>query len=179
MRPAQEWRELESGVNTYCAYCEVGQDNRVVQYLERLGYPAAALQQVRRYYHQDKESTRRVPLLPRYVFFDAAADAEIDWYRIYSIPYVQKVLEYGDGERALRAEDLEFVAWMKSMHGLMEISQVLQVGSRIRVIGGPLKHYEGNIVEVKKHRGVVAVQIGENAHFAKVWCPVEYIEQAE
>ena len=163
--------------NTYCVYCAVGQDNRVVQSLKQLGYESMSLQQVKHFYGGGKPSTRKVPMLPRYVFFDGPADTEPDWYGIKGIPSVLKILEYGDGQRALRDNDLDFVTWMKGMSGLMEFSQVMQVGARIRVVGGPLKYYEGKIVEVKKHRGMVAVEIGEDMHFSKIWCPVEYLEQ--
>lgn len=118
---------------------------------------------------------RKVPLLPRYVFFDAPDGHEPNWYRIKSQSSVQRVLRYDDGECALHGEDLEFVRWMKGVNGLLEVSQVVQVGTRIRVIGGPLKQYEGKIVEVKKRRGQVAIEISECGHFGKIWCPIEYI----
>lgn len=150
----------------------------MVRYLEQLGYVGMSLQEQKRFFQGARQRMRKVPMLPRYVFFDANAGAEPDWYQIMAIPYVQKILEYGDGVRALRESDLEFIAWMKGMSGLLDVSQVLQVGTRIRVIGGPLKHYEGKIVEVKKHRGMVAIRIGEDTHFAKIWCPVEYVDKA-
>lgn len=162
--------------NTYCVYCAVGKDSRVVTSLEQLGYTSLSFQQMKRYFSQGKQRVRRVAMLPRYIFFDAGE--EPDWYRIRAIPHVQKILEYSDGRRAFREDDLDFVRWMKSLNGMMYFSQVMQVGSKIRVVGGPLIHYEGQIVEVKKHRNMVAIRIGEEAHFSKIWCPVEYIERA-
>ena len=64
---------------------------------------------------------------------------------------------------------------MKKYNGILCISQVLQVGTKIQVIDGPLKDFEGMIVDVKKSRRVVAVQISESGHFQKIWCPVEYV----
>lgn len=160
---------------SYCIYCAIGQDNRVVAHLNRLGYSGMSFQQERPQYGKKKGTTRLVPLLPRYVFFDAPADCEPDWYQIQSLPSVLRVLRYDDGLYALHEEDLIFVKWMKSVNGVLDVSQVTKVGTRIQVVGGPLKFYEGKIVDVKKHRGVVAIQLSEIGHFCKIWCPIEYI----
>lgn len=105
-----------------------------------------------------------------------SGNADPDWFQIQRISGVQRALQYGDGERALRDEDLSFVRWMKDLHGLLEVSKVVQVGSKIKVVSGPLKEYEGKIVEVKKHRKMVAIELSAKGHFGRIWCPVEYIE---
>lgn len=166
----------QKNILTYCVYCDVGKDNHAVDYLNKLGYSGLSFQQVKRFYHERRVEERRVPLLPRYVFFDAPLDEVPDLYRIRSSPSILKILQYGDGERAVRDEDLRFVQWMKRIHGILEMSQVMQVGTRIKVVGGPLKEYEGKIIEVKKQRKMVAIELSGQGHFGKIWCPIEYIE---
>lgn len=166
----------DTSVKTYCLYCEPGQDRKVAAFLNKLGFVSLSPLQVKRYFNHGKKLVRKIPLLPRYVFFDDGSEDGPDWNKIHAIPGVQHILQYGDGMRALRDGDLLFVRWMKSINGLLEVSQVIQVGTKIRVIGGPLAHYEGQILEVKKHRQMVAVEISTEGHIAKIWCPVEYIQ---
>jgi len=120
---------------------------------------------------------RKTRLLPRYVFFDAPSCTEPPWTTIKQLPHVCKILQYSDDIRALQKEDLAFVEWLKCYNGLLQISLVARIGTKIQVISGPLKDYEGRIVEVKKSRLCVAVNISDTGHFRKVWCPIEYVEK--
>lgn len=115
-------------------------------------------------------------LLPGYVFFDS--EVEPDWQSIHSCDAVLRILQYDDGERAMRDLDADFVAWLKKYNGTIEISHVMQAGTKLNFIDGPLKDIEGKIVKVNKNRKQVQVALGgEKSIIRTVWCSIEYIEE--
>lgn len=160
---------------TYCLFCTAGQEGRVADRLERDGYAAFA-PQIRRWKPGKggiKKSVCR--LLPGYVFFEA--EAEPNWADIRSLPPVIRPLQYEDGARALRGSDLAFTAWLKRCGEVIEMTRVVQAGTRIEFVEGPLKELAGRIVQVNKSRRQVQVAIGESGSLMRtVWCSIEYIE---
>lgn len=117
-----------------------------------------------------------VRLLPGYVFFDAPEDEEPPWHRIHAIPHVLYALQYSDGSRVLRAQDLEFVAWFKRHEGKIDVSQVIQIGTKIHFVAGPLVEMSGYVAKVNKNRRQVAINIGDESITKLVWCSIEYVE---
>ena len=113
-------------------------------------------------------------LLPGYVFFDAQ---DPDWDAIRRLSGVLKVLRYEDGACALRGDDLAFVAWLRQYEGLVDVSQVVKVGTKIAFVGGPLVGMEAKVVKVNKSRRIVQIALGGgDAIFRNIWCSIEYIE---
>ncbi len=163
-------------METYCLFCASGQESKLMEKLKRDGYKPLAPQMAR--WKPVKGKLRRVTcrLLPGYVFFDS--ETMPNWLGIYSFPSVLKILEYGDGARALRGSDLEFVAWLKRYDGMLEISRVVQAGSKLAFIDGPLKDMAGRVVKVNKNRKQVQVALGDEGSLMRtVWCSIEYVEE--
>lgn len=128
-------------------------------------------------YRPDKHGVKRAKarLLPGYVFF--AYDGTPDWDTICRYSAVLKVLRYEDGSRVLRGDDLRFVSWLKRYEGLIDVSQVIKVGTKIAFVGGPLMGMEASVVKVNKGRKSVQIALGgEDAIFHNIWCSIEYIE---
>ena len=166
----------ETREHTYCLFCISGQESKVMAMLKSHGYiPLAPL--VMHWKPEAgrlKKSARR--LLPGYVFFEA--DADPDWQSIRADEAVLRILQYDDGERAMRDSDAAFVAWLKKYDGTIEISQAVRVGTKLEFIGGPLKDMEGKIVKVNKGRRQVQIALGdEQSMMRTIWCSIEYIEE--
>jgi transcription antitermination factor NusG len=153
-----------------------GNEDLVINGLKRLGYQALSPMVMKWKPENGSLIKRPARLLPGYVFFDTIGEHEPDWDRIISIPYVLRVLQYSDGGRALRASDVEFVNWLKRHEGMIDISRVVQVGTKIQFIDGPLKELSGLVVKVNKSRRQVAVYIGSDSLAKVVWCSIEYVE---
>lgn len=116
-------------------------------------------------------------LIGGYVFL--GAQAEPDWIAIAKDRDVLRVLQYDGGERALRGEDLAFVEWLQHYEGLIEISRVIREGTKIRFVGGPLADFDGQVLRVNKNRRQVLLSIGSGEGLLrKMWCSIEYIEEA-
>ena len=114
-------------------------------------------------------------LLPGYVFFDY--DGTPDWNTIRRFSAVLKILRYEDGSCALRGDDLNFVNWLKRYEGLIDVSQVIKVGTKIAFVSGPLVGMEANVIKVNKGRKQVQIALGgDDAIFRNIWCSIEYIE---
>ncbi len=167
---------MNASTDTYCLFCATGREGAVADKLFHMGYPA--LSPVVMKWRPVGGKLRRVPtrLLPSYVFFDAAQEQDIAWERITALPDVLRVLHYGDGARALRGGDLEFLSWIRRNEGTIDISRAVQVGSRIQFIDGPLKEFGGLVVKVNKNRKQVAINIGDESLAKLVWCAIEYVE---
>ncbi len=60
-----------------------------------------------------------------------------------------------DNTKKLRGHDLEFIQWLKRQNGMIGISKAIQIGTKIKIIDGPLKKYEGNIIKINKRQNVL------------------------
>ena len=160
-------------MESYCLFCKSGQEGTVIELLTRRGCKAFSPLAVRSKPGKGGVSRTRARLLPGYVFFDAE-DPEWDVIRRFS--GVLKVLRYEDGSCALHGDDLAFVAWLKQYEGLVDVSQVVKVGTKIAFVGGPLVGMEAKVLRVNKSRRVVEIALGEgDALFRNIWCSIEYI----
>lgn len=166
----------EQSLKTYCLFCISGQESKVMKKLKVLGYSPLApmVMHWKPEAGSLKKAARR--LLPGYVFFDV--DTEPDWQSIRTHESVLKILQYEDCERAMRDSDLEFVAWLKKYDGTIEMTRVIQVGTKLEFIDGPLKDMAGSIIKVNKSRKQVQVALGgEKSIMRTIWCSIEYIEE--
>lgn len=115
-------------------------------------------------------------LLPGYVFIESIE--EPDWLEIRRIPGVLRILSYPDGSHALRGADTAFIAWLKRFATVIEVSLVIQIGTKIHFIEGPLKDMQGHIVKVNKKRRAVAIQFGSgDGLFQTIWCSFDYVQE--
>ena len=169
----------ESASNTYCVYCRPGQDKNAEGKLKDLDYASLSPLEMKPRFVCGKKEIRYHRLMPGYVFFDVPVNTEPDWIKIRQVSSILRVLQYGDGTRALRADDMKFIYWLRENQGVLKASPVIQIGTKIRIIGGPLKDYEGKIVAVNKARERVAVKIGESSLLQRIWFSIEYIEESK
>ena len=99
--------------NTYCLFCRSGQEGHVIQRLSDMGYATLA-PRVKHWKggQGNGASGERRLLLPGYVFFERDPSsglpegADPDWNSIRRISGVIRILEYQNGQRALRDSDL-------------------------------------------------------------------------
>ena len=162
-------------MESYCLFCKSGQEGLVIDLLKRRGYAAFSPLAVRN--KPDAGGLRRTKarLLPGYVFFDA--ECEPDWESVRRYSGVLKVLRYEDGGCALHGDDLAFVKWLKQYEGMIDVSQVVKVGTKIAFVGGPLVGMEAKVLQVNKSRKTVQIALGDgDAIFRNIWCTIEYIE---
>lgn len=162
-------------MESYCLFCKSGQEGRIIELLNHSGYSAFSPLSVRNKPEAGGLRRTKARLLPGYVFFDA--DEAPDWEIIRRYSGVLKILRYEDGNCALRGEDLAFVDWLRRYEGMVDVSQVIKVGTKIAFVGGPLVGMEAKVLKVNKSRKSVQIALGgEDAIFRNIWCSIEYVE---
>ena len=162
-------------MESYCLFCKSGEEGLVIQLLEQRGLAAFSPLAVRNKPGAGGIKRTKARLLPGYVFFDA--ESEPDWDAIRRFSGVLKILHYNDGSRALRHEDLAFVKWLKRYEGMVDVSEVVKVGTKIAFVSGPLVGMEAQVIKVNKGRKQVQIALGsEDSFFQNIWCSIEYIE---
>ena len=160
----------------YCLFCKAGQEQNVIRMLQERGArPLAPMAVHFQPGERGLEKARR-RLLPGYVFFQQ--EQEPDWTGIIRYSAVLKVLHYRDETPELRDQDLEFVRWLQVNEGLIDVSEVVKEGTKIRFVSGPLLGMEGQVMKVNKGRRQVRINLGdENNLFQTIWCPIEYVRE--
>ena len=165
-----------ASTNTYCLFCVSGLENKVVSWLKAAGYIPISPQVVRWKASAGIVCKSLCRLLPGYVFFDA--EEVSDWSGIQAHKDVLRVLQYEDGERALRGSDAEFVLWLKKYDGIIEISHAIQVGTKLAFVDGPLRDMSGRVTKVNKNRKQVQVALGdETCMLRTIWCSMDFIKE--
>ena len=160
----------------YCLFCKAGQEKNVIQMLEERGAQPLAPFAVHMRPGQKGMEQVRQRLLPGYVFFEQA-DAP-DWPGIIRHSAVLRVLHYQDETPELRDADLAFVRWLKVHEGLIDVSEVVKVGTRIAFVSGPLVGMEGQVLKVNKGRRRVQIAVGDEGDlFRAIWCSIEYVQE--
>ena len=162
----------------YCLFCKGGQEQNVMRMLEERGaLPLAPLVVHARAGARGAERTRQ-RLLPGYVFFEQ--EGQPDWAGIIRFSSVLKILHYQDETPELRGADLDFVRWLRVHEGLIDVSQVMKVGTKIAFVSGPLLGMEGRVLKVNKGRRQVQVAVGgEGDLIRNIWCSVEYVQESD
>ena len=94
------------------------------------------------------------PLFPSYLFIYWNGDNEMFFplHEIRRLPTVIRILGYDDGTHNLKGKDLSFAKWIHMHDGFIEQSKVVyREGQKLRIVEGPLKGMDGNVVKVDKH----------------------------
>jgi transcriptional antiterminator NusG len=164
----------------YCLYCESGQERKVNASLEKLAFriiPALAEQIVVRG-GVSKKVTRH--LLPGYVFFESEEPVRTaQWKELCESAHVYRPLGYSNGSKELMGSDIFFIQLLLRRQGKLEVSKAVEEGSRVKIIEGPLKELEGNIIKLNKNRRCAEVEIESFGIVHKVWLSYEVVEETE
>jgi transcriptional antiterminator NusG len=114
------------------------------------------------------------PIIPGYVFF--SNNSEPDWKKMQNYEYIYYPLRYSDNTKELRNNDLQFVQWLVRHNGDIGISKVIQIGSWIKIVEGPLKEYEGKIKKINKRQKCAEIEIDTDKIINRIWLSYELIE---
>lgn len=106
-----------------------------------------------------------VALFPGYVFLNADdLDAEL-YGRIRAVPGFTQFLKQGDQISEVRGKDLELLSHFLQFGEVTPTSQVVfDDDQRIRVLAGPMRGLEGQIIHVdkRKRRAKIRLDFGDN-----------------
>jgi transcriptional antiterminator NusG len=160
----------------FCICCEVSKENMVESFLKQMGYNVISALVERTIIENGNIKNVLRSIIPGYVFFESENLLEIFFWRdICKIEYIYYPLKYADNEKCLRGKDLAFVNWLKVNKGIIKISKVTEIGKKIKILEGPLKNYEGNIIKINKRQKCVAIKLDGEGIENIIWLSYEYI----
>ncbi len=159
----------------YCVFCRTGFENSIEGRLKLRGYETL-LPKIKKWRpYNGKLTEKELCLLPGYVFFET--EEPIDPGAINIMPNIIKLLQYDDGEYALRGSDLEFAEWARRHGCMIESTKVIKEGTKIRFIEGPLCDINGKVIKVNKSRRQVQIELNQTGGLlSTIWCAIEYVE---
>lgn len=142
----------EQTQKAYCLFCRTGDEQKIAAAVNERFPQLQAMTPLRilAEKRQGKWEDRTLTLLPGYVF--VYADDELPYDLRYKTHNLYKVLHYERGIRALTGPDADYAGWLFRHRGRIGTSKVLEVGSRIEIVDGPLKDFGGKIVKLDKHK---------------------------
>ncbi len=164
------------GMEYGCLFCATGKEQQVAERIH-VQCPQVATIVMRVEKHKSdhgRKSRTQAIVLPGYVFFYAPADFEPR--RFFPVEHVIRVLTSDEGVWQLRGEDARFAQWLFQYDGLLGFSRAYREQERIRIVTGPLKDMEGQIVRVDKRGRSGQVRLNFNGRQVLVWLGFELID---
>lgn len=147
-----------------CVFCKTGHEKETARRLCencRCLKATTAFKSEYRYVGGKKTQVNTI-MLPGYVFF--IADEGFDTFRLWQMSSIIRILKDNEQNWQLRGDDLTFAKWVFDNDGLIAMSKVLQMGSKVCILSGPMKDYEGSIIRIDRHArsGIIAIKFDNN-----------------
>ena len=155
----------------FCIFCEYLQESKVEKYLKKIGLKVISTLVERNIIKNGKLVKELRSIIPGYVFFEN--NKEPDWNEICKLKYIFYPLHYTDNEKRLRDKDLQFVKWLKENNGIIKISNVMEIGKKLKIMDGPLKELEGKTVKINKRQKCVGIKLDGDVIKNIIWLSYE------
>jgi len=167
----------EDRYNYGCVFCTTGREDAVAGYIRQqfehiMALPAA---QMKHKSVNGKKTHERCIMLPGYIFL--RTEASILPITLTRTPGVLKVLYEEDRAWALRNANRSFVTWIYENKGLLDISKIYREGERVRIVEGPLRSQQGNIIRIDKRTRNCLLSLTFNSNVIYTWLAFEYIDR--
>lgn len=170
---------MEGYAHVQCLFCETGKEKRVVEAIHEKRWGRALFaQRVKTVWREQRWVEEVAPLLPGYVF--VYLDQEDGVYRdALNIPYVIRVLTYGEGQDKLTGRDLEFANWLWRVDGQIGVMKAIQEGDRVEITDGVFKELHGTIIRMNRRRKKICVSLDTQGIPMQIWLSYELCEKSE
>lgn len=159
-----------------CLFCMTGKERVVAERIQQ-EHPEVRAITARQEKHKSvrgKKMKVEAIMLPGYVFFRAPINMRPA--SCFPSEGVLRILAMDDGVWQLTGSDEQFVHWLFECDGLLGFSKAHKVGDQIRMLNGPLKDMEGQIVRVDKRGRSGQVLLQFNGRSVPVWLGFDLIQ---
>jgi transcription antitermination factor NusG len=157
----------------FCIFCKASQESKVETFLQSIGNNVITALVERNIVKNGKLVKEFRSIIPGYVFFEN--DFEPDWNEICKFKNIYYPLQYSDNKKILRDKDLHFVKWLKGNNGKINISKAMEIGNKIKIMEGPLKELEGQIVKINKKQKCAGIKLEGDGIKNTIWLSYELI----
>ena len=163
----------------FCLFVRSGSEQKVAEDIVKgkSGIKAVAPRRSIQEKRGGKWTKRTLALLPGYVF--VYGKLENSDLRKLKTDNVYRLLKYDNELRELLGDDREYALWILRNHGDIGISRVLDLGSEIRVVEGPLADCMGKIVRLDKHKRRATVEFEFDGKVRTVTLAAEVVTSFE
>lgn len=171
---AEDPQDMQYG----CVFCRTGQERFVAYALSEKyeGVEATAVTQIKHKSLNGTKSTEEHILLPGYVFF-RTRDQAPPFYDIHYIHGVIRLLRGASGQWWLLDDDCRFAHWVFDNGGQIGLSKAAySVGDKVRILSGPLKDYEGNLIKIDRRSRNGQIEIRFDERVWRIWLAFEFVD---
>ncbi|MCR5760699.1 MAG: KOW motif-containing protein [Sphaerochaetaceae bacterium] len=120
------------------------------------------------------------PLFPGYLFayWEGENERDFPFYEVERIPQVIRFMRYDNGSRALLGDDFRYASWIHENRGEIKPSKVFyKEGTRLKIISGPLRGFDGQVVKVDRHHSRISVRFTVGQVTTDVSFSVDFIRE--
>ena len=167
---------ISKGYDAYCLYTLQGLEVNIASELNSnydyiLATPLTKMSHRSR--NGNKYDTQEI-LLGGYIFLYIEKNRDV--YKIKSTKNYFKILNRQNDDGKLYDEDLRYANWVLEAEGLISVSEAIELNGKVKIINGPLKNLEGNIVKYSKRNRNCLIEIDFMGQHINTWLPFDYID---
>lgn len=119
----------------------------------------------------DEESV----LIKGYVFIYLPKNYDIKNIKSDNNPF--RLLNWKQDLGRLYGEDKRYAKWVLEQDGLIGVSKAIKVNERVKIVEGPLKEFEGYIIDYSKRNRNCLVEVEFMGRTITTWLPFEWTDQ--
>lgn len=159
-----------------CIYCRTGGEEQLARDLQISCPDVTAMNPTKLRYRRvnGKPVSEKAALFPGYIFLRLPGDYPTHRLKLSGLLY--KILRDSDNDWRLSGADRAFAEKLFATGGVLGFSKAYYEGDRIRIVEGPLKELEGNIIRVNHRKRTAQVQLNIQGMDMSVWLGFELIE---
>lgn len=162
-----------------CLFCKTRKEQAVAEHIEKCLPDVRGIAACREKKIKVDGQTQRVTdnFLPGYVFFEAPIEmnTQVFFTSQFMSRGIYYVLTDSNGYWRLRGDDERFARWLFRYDGILQFSSAYRDGDRVKIISGPLKDVEGQIMRVDKHAQRGQIRMVFNHMTITTWLGFEII----
>lgn len=167
---------LESGYEAYCFYVLLGQEISICNELNNL-YEYLLATPLTKVSHRSRGGNKydiQEIMLGGYVFCYMPKDKDV--FKIKPNKNSIKVLNWKNNQGRLYGSDRDYADWILDVEGILTVSEAININGKIKIINGPLKNLEGNIIKYSKHNRNCKIEIHLFNQVITTWLPFEWVD---
>lgn len=167
---------IVNGYNAYCFYVIQGQELNIADEINN-NYEYAIATPLTKMSHRSRKGYKfdvQEVMLPGYVFCFLPIDKDV--FKIKSYKNTLKVLNWKNDDGKLYGSDRDYADWILETEGFLTVSEAININGKVKIINGPLKNLEGNIIEYSKHNRNCKIEIQLLNQTINAWLPFEFID---
>ena len=167
---------VAEGYDAYCLFTLQGLELNIAEEINN-NYDYCLATPLTKMSHRSRKGKKydvQEVLLGGYIFLFMEKGRDV--YKIRSARNYFRILSRNNDDGKLYGRDLAYAEWVLEQEGCISVSEAIKLNGRVRIVGGPLKELEGNIVEYSKRNRNCCIEIDFLGQTIKTWLPFNWID---